>query len=1087
MMGNQDSIFRPAAFSEANREDASSPWSGRAASWRIARWAPWLVLCLGLAITALLWHSERDSNARQLQAKFDSLVLQTDALITERLQVYEEVLLGTQGLFAASTNVSRKEFHDYVASLRLAEHYSGIQGVGFSLLVPASKKAPHIDAVRSEGFPGFVIHPEGERKFYTSVIYLEPFNQRNQQAFGYDMYSDKFVPRIGDSSQGLRHDAMEQARDTAKAAISGKVHLMMETDTQVQAGFLMYLPVYKAGLSGDTIDERRANLVGWVYAPFRMNDLMTEILGKQAKDIEIKIYDGKQPRDHFLMYSLGKWSKDNSPEEHLTVSRNILIAGHPWHVAMRSLPGFGSELAADKARIIVTAGSLLSVLLALLVWLLASSRARAVISAVELGHELSERKKVQQALHDAEAFSRATINAISEQICVIDRDGTVLAVNAAWNSNNACRSAINCRVGDNYFDASEFALGSDQESLGGILAGIRAVMQGEKAHFSVVYTSGSPDAMLYFLLNVTRFSDDVNKLVIVQEDISERKKDEESLKLAASVFNNVTEAITVTDANCNIIAVNPAFTQITGYSPAEVIGKNPRILQSGRHDGAFYQEMWRCLNTYGRWQGEIWNQAKNGNLVAEWISICAINDATGMVERYVAVFSNITEKKKMEKLVWDQANFDALTSLPNRHLFLDRLSMEISKSVTHQLSFGLFFIDLDNFKEVNETLGHHIGDKLLIHASQRISSCLRATDTAGRLGGDEFTVLLPGINDQVNIESIVQEILDRLAEPYLIGDERVYLTASVGITLYPQDATEPGDLFKNADQALYVAKNAGRNRYSYFTKTMEESARMRLQTLNDLRVAIDADQLKVFFQPIINLSNNQVIKAEALLRWFHPQRGMISPAEFIPIAEESGLINDIGDWVFKESALWAQRWSKQIGRPFQISVNKSPVQFHAKTKYTSWTEYLQMLGLPGSCINVEITEGLLLNPASGVSEKLLDYSNAGIEVSIDDFGTGYSSMSYLKKFHIDYLKIDQSFVRDMEIDEADRAIAEAIIVMAHKLGCKVIAEGIETEGQRALLMAAGCDFGQGYLFSKAISPSEFESLFIHTAYSETVL
>jgi diguanylate cyclase (GGDEF)-like protein len=455
-----------------------------------------------------------------------------------------------------------------------------------------------------------------------------------------------------------------------------------------------------------------------------------------------------------------------------------------------------------------------------------------------------------------------------------------------------------------------------------------------------------------------------------------------------------------------------------------------------------------------------------------------------MIDRYVAVFSDITEKKKMEKLVWDQANFDALTSLPNRLLFLDRLTMEIRKSEMHAQSFALFFIDLDNFKEVNESLGHHTGDKLLILAAQRISRCLRASDTVGRLGGDEFTVLLTEIDDPARIEFVVQEVLDRLSEPFIFDNERVYLTASIGITLFPLDAIAPSDLFKNADQALYAAKNAGRNRFSYFTKTMEASAKLRQQTLNDLRGAIASNQLKVFFQPILDLETNQVFKAEALLRWFHPERGMISPAVFIPIAEESGLIHEIGDWVFKESASWALRWSKQIGRSFQISVNKSPVQFHEEAKGVSWTDYLHLLGLPGNCISVEITEGLLLNAASSVDALLDAYSSAGMQISIDDFGTGYSSMSYLKKFHIDYLKIDQSFVRDMEIDAADRAIAEAIIVMAHKLGCRVIAEGIETEGQKKILLDAGCDFGQGYLFSKAVSPEEFESLFIYEARTE---
>lgn len=1071
-----------------NKDDASSVAKAISALRQLARWLPWLVLCVGLVVTTLLWKNERDSETLKLQIKFDSLVRQTDALITERMEVYEQVLRGAKGLFAASGTVSRKEFHDYVLSLHLEDHYSGIQGIGFSLLVPAAQKNHHVAFIRSEGYPDFSILPEGERELYTSVIYLEPFNTRNKQAFGYDMYSDDLAPRAGDSSQGLRRSAMEQARDTGKAVVSGKVRLLMEIDRKVQAGILMYMPVYKNGAPVNTIAERRNNLLGWVYAPFRMDDLMTEIIGERRKDIAIKIYDGKMAQENTLMYALGGSHADVSSERYFASNRQLSIASRDWNLAIRSVPGFGAELVANRSQIIAAAGFIGSALFALLTWLLTASRMRAMLSEVELRRELLEREKVQQALHESEVFSRATIDAISAHICVIDASGKVLTVNAAWHAcDDAGCPAFSCNVGDNYLSECEFIFAGDETKMAEILSGIEAVMAGNEKEFNFEYATNRLALPSTFAVRVSCFHDDRNKIVVVQEDISERKRGEEWMALAGSVFENVIEAITVTDANCNIVAVNPAFTQITGYSAAEVIGKNPRILQSGRHDRSFYHEMWLNLNTQGKWQGEIWNRGKDGALIAEWLSISAIMAKDGAVERYVAVFSDITEKKKMEKLVWDQANFDALTALPNRHLFLDRLTMEIRKSELHAQSFAMFFIDLDNFKDVNETLGHPIGDMLLVHAAKRIASCLRASDTVGRLGGDEFAVLLPAVNDPAKIEFIVQEVLDRLSEPFLIADERVYLTASIGITLYPTDALQPGDLFKNTDQALYVAKNAGRNRFSYFTKTMEASAKIRLQTLNDLRCAIERDQLKVFFQPIIDLASHKVIKAEALLRWFHPQRGMISPAEFIPIAEESGLINEIGDWVFKESALWAQRWSKHIGQTFQISVNKSPVQFQSKSKYTSWTEYLQMLGLPGKCISVEITEGLLLNAECSVDAQLQEYSNAGIHISIDDFGTGYSSMSYLKKFHIDYLKIDQSFVRDMENNDTDRAIAEAIIVMAHKLGCKVIAEGIETHGQRRLLLEAGCDYGQGYLFSKAISPAEFESLFIYEASTERIL
>ncbi|CAN5876786.1 hypothetical protein BH11PSE12_BH11PSE12_18930 [soil metagenome] len=1084
---------------------ASGPWR------YIDRWLALFVLLLGWGLTAQLYVHEGDKAARQLNGKFDALAIQSNALIVHRMQIYEQVLLGAQSLFAASGRVGRNEFRDYVAGLNLDQHYPGIQGVGYAKIIPPGLINKHIAELRSEGYANFDIHPDGVRDVYTSVIFLEPFDDRNRQAFGYDMYSDRLTPRIGDSAPGLRYSAMQQARDSGKAVISGKVRLVMENTAgnvaensvesraPSQSGFLMYLPVYKKGMPSNTIAERRANIIGWVYSPFRMDNLMAGIIAERSSEIGMTIYDGAKMTEAMQMYRSGSAQSHASGSSNssgmsamvsllpTSLSKSVRIAGRSWTVAFWPLPGFGAEIETRMPQVIGAIGVSMSILLALLMWLLAHGRTRAMQITSEIRYELEQRQQLQNALDQAEVFSRATIDAISEHICVIDDDGIVLASNAAWiASNDPYDPSANCRIGDNYLSQCALKFSTDEHAYVLFEQGVAALMRQEQDSFSVELVSGPKHAGRWFLLTVTRFPGDLHKMVVAQEDISVRKNGEESLRLAALVFQNIDEAVMVSDAHSNIIAINPAFTKITGYAPHEVIGKNPKILQSGRHDKFFYNEMWRCLNHTGRWQGEIWNRNKNGELIAEWFSINAICDKDGVVDRYVAVFSDITEKKRMDKLIWNQAHFDTLTALPNRRLFVDNLHLEISKSEKSEASFALFFIDLDHFKEVNDTLGHHVGDKLLVDAAQRISSCLKENDTVGRLGGDEFTVLLTEVSEAMQIEHIAQQILDRLSEPFVIGGERVYVSASIGITMYPVDALELSSLFKNADQALYVAKNAGRNQYSYFTKVMQQSAQIRLQTVNDLRIALEQEQLKVFFQPIIELSTNRVIKAEALLRWFHPQRGMVSPAEFIPLAEESGLINEIGDWVFTESALWAQRWSKQLKHAFQISVNKSPVQFHAKAKYASWPDYLKKLGLPGSSICVEITEGLLLNAAVGVNDQLQQYRDAGIQVSIDDFGTGYSSMAYLKKFNIDYLKIDQSFVRDMASNEVDRAIAEAIIVMAHKLGYKVIAEGIETVAQKNLLMAAGCDFGQGYLFSKAIPPSEFESRFIRQEQGQLV-
>jgi len=555
-------------------------------------------------------------------------------------------------------------------------------------------------------------------------------------------------------------------------------------------------------------------------------------------------------------------------------------------------------------------------------------------------------------------------------------------------------------------------------------------------------------------------------------NITERKKAEDTLKLSATIFEHSSEGMVITDAAGLILSVNPAFTQLTGYKEVEVTGKTMSILKSGKQGADFYKAMWRELNLRGEWRGEIWNRRKNGELYAEWLSINSIVNEDNSIVNYVALFSDITEKKHSDEVMWKQANFDTLTGLPNRQMFHDRLQQAIKMAHRNNSSVVLIFLDLDNFKEVNDTLGHDMGDVLLKEAAQRLNNSIRSTDIVARLGGDEFTLILLPTEGEINIEQIAKKILIKLSKPFLLNEEQVHISASIGIALYPEDANNEKDLVICADQAMYKSKNQGRNCYHYFEPIMQEAAQTRMQVMNDLRTALSKNQFKVFYQPIIELATGQIIKAEALIRWQHPEKGLISPAEFIPIAEESGSILEIGDWVFYQAAAQVKQWRSELHPDFQISVNKSPVQFHhEKNKGCEWFEYLKAQGIPGQSIVVEITEGLLLN--HDIANGLLEYHDAGLQVAIDDFGTGYSSMSYLTRFDIDYLKIDQSFVNHLSAESDYFTLCKAIISMAHTLGIKVIAEGIETEEQCELLTKLGCDYGQGYLFGKPVEQQYF--------------
>lgn len=458
-----------------------------------------------------------------------------------------------------------------------------------------------------------------------------------------------------------------------------------------------------------------------------------------------------------------------------------------------------------------------------------------------------------------------------------------------------------------------------------------------------------------------------------------------------------------------------------------------------------------------------------------WVSAGVGSMVILMVFLAGAYLRHLSETKDMLET---QANYDPLTHLPNRRLFVQRLRERIGTQPGAATPFAMLLIDLDGFKEVNDTWGHNMGDALLISAAARIRESVRETDTVARLGGDEFVVILASCSSQTAARHVAQKIVQALALPFNLHVDSATVSASVGIVLYPTDATEVKSLLKHADQAMYAAKHAGRNRYHFYAVEMGEAARYRRLLTKDLSEALQREQLEVLYQPIVHLETGAIRKAEALLRWTHPVRGAVNPSEFVPLAESSGLINDIGNWVFKQTVQQSVHWRKTYDPGFQISVNRSPVQFRdaAAGHEDDWQTYLHMQGLAGSGICIEITEGLLLDAESGVLEQLLELSQSGVQVSIDDFGTGYSCLAYLKKFNIDYLKIDKIFVRDLETDPNDLALCEAIITMAHRLGLKVIAEGVETPRQREILAGIGCDYGQGYLFSAPVPPAQFERL-----------
>ncbi len=527
--------------------------------------------------------------------------------------------------------------------------------------------------------------------------------------------------------------------------------------------------------------------------------------------------------------------------------------------------------------------------------------------------------------------------------------------------------------------------------------------------------------------------------VVVFEDITERKQKEEELKLASSVYQSSMNGIVVTDENNLILDINPAFTLITGYTLHEVRGKNPSIFKSGKHDQQFYQQMWRSILEDGHWQGEIWDFLKNGELHAKWLSISVIRRPDGRIFRYVGQFSDITEKKRKDDLIWAQANFDTLTNLPNRRLFADRLRQSMATSARSGRYVALLSLDLDQFKRLNDTFGHSMGDSLLVEVANRLSACVREEDTVARMGGDEFLVVLNNLSsDQqeaaIQAELIAEKIRGELCKPYLLENTDQFTSSSIGIILFLGHSDTQERLLAHVDTAMYQAKTKGRNTICFFDSSMQDILEKRGQLENALRTALERNELMLHYQLQMN-SAGRPVGAEALLRWTHPQLGFVSPAQFIPVAEESGLILPIGRWVLETACAQLARWQTDpLLRNLSIAVNVSARQFREADFADQVRDALDKYGIKPELLKLELTESLVLDNIDESIRKMEELKGSGIKFAMDDFGTGYSSLAYLSRLPIDQLKIDQSFVRDITTDQHDAAIVQTIISMAHSLG-----------------------------------------------------
>ncbi|MDC8757036.1 EAL domain-containing protein [Janthinobacterium fluminis] len=886
---------------------------------------PLLVLAAGLGLTWTVWEHERQVSRKELRAHFDFSLRETVSRIEQRMAAYEKMLLGVRALFDASATPGRGGLHDYVASLGLDANFSGVQVIGVAEWVPAAGIGSHVAAMRRHGQPDYAIAPPGRRAQFAPVVQRELGSGVLPRPLGYDVWSEP-----------VRRQAMERARDSGKAALSGKVQLAIDAGPAARPGFIMYLPLYARGRPVDSVAARRANLVGWVYASFRMNQLMATLYGEQPPGLALTIHDGIEQAGETRLYPAAEPAA--APAAILSANEYLVIGGHTWTLSLSALDDYQARFGRNAEPLIAGAGAGLSLLLALLAWLLATGRSRAVRLAAAMTSEL---------------------------------------------------------------------------------------------------------------------------------------------RIAAAAFDS-REGMMITDAERVVLRVNSAFTETTGYTAADMVGRTPRMLQSAQHDAAFYRDMWLTIENIGGWQGEILARRKSGELYPKWLTISAVKGADGRVTNYISTHQDITERKKAEKKIEELAFFDALTGLPNRTLLIDRLKQAMTAGSRERSYGAVLFIDLDHFKTLNDTLGHDQGDLLLQQVARRLGAGLRAGDTVARLGGDEFVVVLAGLGHAPceaarQTEMLGEKILATLNKPYQLGGLEYRSTASIGATLFHGHDTSIDELLKQADLAMYKSKETGRNALRFFDPGMQRAVMERAALEAGLREAIREGQFVLHYQAQV-AGAGRITGAEALLRWRHPQRGMVAPGDFIPLAEETGLILPLGNWVLRgacaQLAAWAAR--PQMA-PLSIAVNVSAKQFREPDFVATVLAVLAETGANPHRLKLELTESLLVDNVQDIIEKMQALKAKGVGFALDDFGTGYSSLSYLKRLPLDQLKIDQSFVRDVLVDPNDAAIARTIVALAQSLGLGVIAEGVETRTQRDFLAGFGCHAYQGYYFSRPLPLEAFEA------------
>jgi len=1043
---------------------------------RISSVAAPLLVALVLVIAVFSYASLQEQRQQTLQ--FESYVSNLSNALKTNLNQHQENLEVLAGFFEQSEHVSRIEFKNFTK--RILAQQNDIQALVWIPTVTEAERQQFELGIKNEGINDFAIFDKSnsrdavpQHKIYSVINYIEPYKD-NKKVLGLNVLSDHKVAEILLKSQA-----------TGDTVISSGMKLVLYPTKQL--GVVMYHPVYKDGHWLDVSEKKNVSPVGFVASVFYVKNLIkASLIGIDNRNIVVELYEQLNNAQLQFLYS-NKTEQDSKSDSNakgqINYQQTLMIADKQWVIHFAS--NYGSQKKSWSTWLVLSGGLIFTAMFSGFLMAL-SGRNNVIKQAVEdRTKDLAQVNYVLTKANNALASTNKKLQDSEFQFRKLVQ--TQSAIVWRYDLDEECFTFVS--------DEAESLLGYSNEQWfephfwvnhihpddreQALKYTLQAVEKYQKYDFEyrMITLSGNV-VWVKDIVNVVSNNGVISELVGVMIDISTEHIAEEQTRLAATTFETL-EGITITDKYGVVLKVNHAFTVITGYSEEESVGRHMSFLKSGRQDQAFYSDLWKQLIETGKFEGEIWNRKKNGDVFPEWITITAVKDKSSSVTHYVGIFSDITAKKASEDEIRSLAFYDPLTNLPNRRLLLDRVQQEILEAKRNHQSGAVIFLDLDRFKILNDSLGHHIGDELLIQVSERLQSILREEDTASRLGGDEFVILLPAQGETAEEAAdkaiyVAERIRILLNKPYSLEKSEHTFSCSLGISIFPEDSEQASSILQQADTAMYLSKERGKNCISFYHSSMQKLADKRLVLENELRHAVNNQQLVLLYQPQVD-EFGQIISVEALVRWRHPDKGMVSPADFIPVAEETSLILPVGHWVLNEACRQIKIWSLAEVDLKHVAINVSPRQFKQQDFVNEVNAAIQNHEISADQLTIELTESIVAEDIQDTVQKMNALKSLGIKISIDDFGTGYSSLSYLKQLPLDQLKIDQSFVKDININLDDTVIVETIINMANNLGLNVIAEGVETVEQAQFLKDKGCKNFQGYFYGRPQTAMELKA------------